>query len=147
MPLMNDTNRTQQLAQTIADRVNQALKAKGLSKLEFADKMNVQPSVVSRILSGEQNCTLETIAKIEEALGIALMETTQFVKLREYLGNSYRLVDDELKRLDVMIIALAHKEAFEAIKDQNKERHRLEGLKNYLQAIFNNFPDLKPDKL
>jgi len=36
--------------------------------------MGVSPQQISKILSGKENITLETICKIEEALGVELIE-------------------------------------------------------------------------
>lgn len=42
----------------------------GLTKKELAEKAGMKPSGLSRIISGEQNMTLSTIAKLERALDI-----------------------------------------------------------------------------
>lgn len=61
----------------IAARIAEALKAKGWSKSEFATRMNQQPSVVTRWLSGTQNFTLDTLSDIEEMLGVQLLMTSE----------------------------------------------------------------------
>ncbi len=57
----------------LAVRIADALTAKGWSKSEFAARMNQQPSVVTRWLSGTQNFTIDTLSDIEEALGVQLL--------------------------------------------------------------------------
>lgn len=57
----------------IAARIADALKDKGWSKGEFATKMNQQPSVITRWLSGTQNFTIDTLSDIEDALGVQLL--------------------------------------------------------------------------
>ena len=42
----------------------------GISKSELAERAGMKPSSLSRIIKGEQNMTLATIAKLEVALDI-----------------------------------------------------------------------------
>lgn len=46
---------------------------KGLSKIQFAKEMNVQPSIVTRWLSGTHNFTINTLIDIEFLLNIKLL--------------------------------------------------------------------------
>lgn len=46
------------------------MKELGLSKNEVAERAGMKPSALSRIISGEQNLTLATIAKLEHALDV-----------------------------------------------------------------------------
>ena len=48
------------------------LRAKNVSQKELAEKIGVSPQQVSKILRGNENLTLETIAKLEAALGVVL---------------------------------------------------------------------------
>ncbi|GAA4407010.1 hypothetical protein GCM10023187_27130 [Nibrella viscosa] len=59
----------------IAARIADALEAKGWSKSEFAARMNQQPSIVTRWLSGTHNFTIDTLSAIEETLGVQLLIT------------------------------------------------------------------------
>ena len=52
----------------LAMRIDKAIKAKGLNKTKFANKMGVQASVITRWLSGAHNFTTDTLFDIEEAL-------------------------------------------------------------------------------
>lgn len=60
----------------------------GLTKKELAEKAGMKPSGLSRIISGEQNMTLSTIAKLERALGI------RFDSGFRYSGNAGTLKGD-----------------------------------------------------
>jgi len=40
--------------------------------------MGVTPQYINKIVKGKENLTLETIAKIEKALGITLIEVPSF---------------------------------------------------------------------
>ena len=46
------------------------MKELNLSKNEVAERAGIKPSALSRIISGEQNLTLSTIAKLEHALDV-----------------------------------------------------------------------------
>lgn len=59
---------------SIAFTVLALLDQKGMSKQELAIKMNVKPQFVSRIVKGKANLTLETLVKLEQALGAAIIE-------------------------------------------------------------------------
>ncbi len=57
----------------IALKINKALKAQGLTQKQLAERLEVSPQQVSKLLKGTENMTLETIAKLELALGVALI--------------------------------------------------------------------------
>ncbi len=57
----------------IAVRINIFLKSSGMQKQELATLLNVSPQQVSKIVKGRENLTLQTISKIEKALGISLL--------------------------------------------------------------------------
>ena len=58
----------------IALKVLDALKAQSLSQKELADRMNISPQQISKIVKGQENLTLETISNLELALGIQIIE-------------------------------------------------------------------------
>lgn len=57
----------------IAFRILSELDNKGMSQKDLALRMDVSPQYVSKIVKGKENLSLETIWKIEEALGITLI--------------------------------------------------------------------------
>jgi|ADGO01.1.fsa_nt_gi antitoxin component HigA of HigAB toxin-antitoxin module len=57
----------------IAVRVLQALDEQQLSQKDLAQRMGVTPQQISKIVKGKENLTLETIAKLEKALGIVII--------------------------------------------------------------------------
>ena len=59
-------------SQGIAIRILRTLREKKVSQKELADKIGVSPQQVNKIVKGRENLTLETIAKLEAALGIVL---------------------------------------------------------------------------
>src|SRR5579863_1144417 len=58
----------------IAIRVLDALKIQNLSQKELAERMNISPQQISKIVKGQENLTLETISNLEIGLGIQIME-------------------------------------------------------------------------
>ena len=61
-------------AVSIALTVLALLDEQGISKQELAARMNVKPQYVSRIVKGKANITLETLVKLEQALGTTIVE-------------------------------------------------------------------------
>lgn len=59
---------------SIALYVLKALDDQKLSQKELAEKMGVSPQYISKIVKGSENLSLETITKLESALGIKLIE-------------------------------------------------------------------------
>jgi plasmid maintenance system antidote protein VapI len=62
----------------IAFEVLEALDEKKLTQKKLAELMKVTPQYVNNIVKGSENLTLETIAKLEKALGIELMTVVRF---------------------------------------------------------------------
>jgi transcriptional regulator with XRE-family HTH domain len=61
----------------IAVRVLDTLQAKGMTQKELADKMGVSPQFVNKVVKGQENLSLETIAKLSRALGVSLIEVPE----------------------------------------------------------------------
>jgi ribosome-binding protein aMBF1 (putative translation factor) len=60
----------------IAVKVLDALKNQGLTQKDLAERLNVSPQQISKIVRGEENLTLETITNLELALGIQILINT-----------------------------------------------------------------------
>lgn len=63
-----------ELSYGIAERISEILKTKGLTQKEFARQLNKRESEISKWLTGRHNFTMQTIAKIETALGCKLID-------------------------------------------------------------------------
>ena len=63
-----------ELSYGIAERISEILKSKGLTQKEFAGQLNKRESEISKWLTGRHNFTMQTIAKIETALGCKLID-------------------------------------------------------------------------
>jgi ribosome-binding protein aMBF1 (putative translation factor) len=62
---------------TIAGRLADALSSKKWTQRELAEKLDVSPQALSRIMKGRQNLTLQTIRKIERVVGVDLISIHQ----------------------------------------------------------------------
>lgn len=60
-------------SQAIALRILRTLRANNVSQKELAEQIGVSPQQINKIVKGRENLTLETIAKLEGALGIVLL--------------------------------------------------------------------------
>lgn len=58
----------------IAVQVLNSLKAQNLSQKDLAERMNISPQQINKIVKGQENLTLETISNLEIALGIQIMD-------------------------------------------------------------------------
>ena len=63
-----------ELSYGIAERISEILKSKGLTQKEFAGQLNKRESEISKWLTGRHNFTMQTITKIETALGCKLID-------------------------------------------------------------------------
>lgn len=70
-------------------RINQLLKEKGISKKELAEKMDKQPSEISKWLSGEHNFTLRSLAKLSAELEEPLLEVPKRKNETEYIEDGF----------------------------------------------------------
>lgn len=61
----------------LAARIDEAMKAKGMRNVDLAKALKVQPSVVTKWLSGTHNFTTETLWEIGNILGV------EFINLEE----------------------------------------------------------------
>lgn len=73
----------------IAMLILKALREKEMSQKDLADKMNVSPQYISKIVKGSENLTLDTICKIERILKINILAGRQVIQQElEVFSNS-----------------------------------------------------------
>lgn len=65
-------------AYTLAVEIDKRLKARGLSRRDFAQQLGKRPTEVSRWLSGKHHFALRTVALISAALGEDLLASGIF---------------------------------------------------------------------
>ena len=58
------------LEMKLKDLVKAALIKKDMNQSDLADRINVTPAQISRIISGERGTTIETLVRIADVLGI-----------------------------------------------------------------------------
>lgn len=63
-----------QYSQGIAAAMSKRMTELGLTQQMLAEKMNCTQQYISKVLKGEKNMSLETICKIENALGIEIIK-------------------------------------------------------------------------
>jgi len=80
-----ETQRTR-TSMLLAAHISKAIKNKGWTKSEFAEKLKKKPSVITRWLSGTHNFTSDTLSDIQAILGIKLLFTEE-----ENSGQRYHL--------------------------------------------------------
>lgn len=61
-------------SQNIAMRMLDKMEEEGITQKQLAERMNCSQQYISKILKGCENLSLETLAKIECALGIGVMQ-------------------------------------------------------------------------
>ncbi|MFM7857586.1 MAG: transcriptional regulator [Flammeovirgaceae bacterium] len=61
----------------IAMRVLDTLRAKSMTQKELAEKLNVSPQFINKVVKGQENLSLDTINKLSRALGIKLIEVVE----------------------------------------------------------------------
>lgn len=62
-------------SQSIAMLAADAMEEEGLTQKALAERMGCTQQYVSRILKGQENLTLETISKLETALGLNIISS------------------------------------------------------------------------
>ena len=60
-------------SQKIAVKVLLEMKEQGLTQKALAERMDCTQQYVSKILKGKENMSLDTLSKLEDALGISLI--------------------------------------------------------------------------
>lgn len=61
-------------SQSIAMRILDEMEKNSMTQKEFAEMVGCSQQYISRILKGRENLSLETISKIESALGTSIIE-------------------------------------------------------------------------
>lgn len=69
--------RSFQIAVRILREIRKQKENNGLTQKKLAQEMGVSPQYINKIVKGQENLTLETISKIEDVLGIRLIEVPE----------------------------------------------------------------------
>lgn len=74
----------------IAARIADLLKESGLSKIEFAKKVNKLPSEITKWLSGTHNFTVETLCEIALALNVDFNQVVERDRKNVKVGEVFK---------------------------------------------------------
>lgn len=96
----------------VAVNVLDALKAKGWSQKDLAQKMKVSAQHVNKILRGQQNLTFETISKLETALEISLMEIIDYKPVAEIKTSATQIKSASNSLKEEFIVVTVTKNIF-----------------------------------
>ena len=93
-------------SQKIAFKILRTLRAKGKTQKDLVESLNVSPQQVSKWVKGKENFTIETIAKIEEALGVKIFEVSK-AKANIYLKTKTKMKNnlEDLSKEQMMSFA------------------------------------------
>lgn len=64
-------------SQAISLKILLRLRKLGLSQKQLSEKMNVSPQQINKWVKGKENFTLETISKLENALGFTIIHISE----------------------------------------------------------------------
>lgn len=88
-------------SQSIAIKTIFRIKELGWSQKHLAEQLKVSPQYVSKLLSGQENMTLETLVKLQTLLDIPVLATYNEEKVNE--------LQAKIKRLEKKVSALKAK--------------------------------------
>lgn len=108
----------------VAVNVLEALKDKGWSQKDLAEKMNVSAQHVNKIVKGQENMTFETVDKLETALGISLMEIIDYKPLTEIKTSATQIKSASTTLIKEIILRTDKKEIPLTIRPQMRVVHK-----------------------
>jgi ribosome-binding protein aMBF1 (putative translation factor) len=82
-----------QHSQKIAVKVLLEMKKQGLTQKALAERMSCTQQYVSKILKGKENMSLDTLTKLEKALGISLILDDHVVPYPAYEEESLSVAE------------------------------------------------------
>ena len=82
----------------LAKAIESKLKERGISRMEFAGLMNVQPSNITKWLSGKHNFTIHTLFEIEKVLQFTIFNLTTKESSEEWSWYIKRNIKNKNKK-------------------------------------------------
>jgi plasmid maintenance system antidote protein VapI len=88
------------MSSEIAMKVMDEMEKQGIKSNELAIRMKVSPQQVSKILKGRENLKLETIAKLNEALGVKLVTILQEdqIVIKNDMSSLMKTIANEIRQ-------------------------------------------------
>ena len=91
------------------------LRAKKISKTKLSESLGVSPQQMSKWLSGNENMTLSTICKIEEALGYELIQVTDPKELENaFIEEKCFSGSEDSSSCEMYTIVVGHNNTFKS---------------------------------
>lgn len=90
------------MSKEVAMCIQYFLRTNNLTQKELAERMNVSAAYIGKVLKGEENLTLETICKIQDAIGSKIVSIQEPYLIRDILTLSPRIQESEdVKKSDI----------------------------------------------
>lgn len=93
----------------IAMQIRRELRKQGITQAEFAKRLGVDPSIVTRYLSGKHNFQLRTLVKVQKILDIEIINNWYYPKRNEANASKSK----------VHVLICNHKSVLEGRYDSN----------------------------
>lgn len=125
----------------ISTAIDDALKAKGMTRKEFAIALGASAADVSHWLSGSHDFKLSTLARISAVLGVPLINITKSKNMRDlsyyamYLKNHLKEVGDPRSADDEFITGRADAAA-EEFERARRAGYSVDGAQELAMAVL-----------
>lgn len=83
------------MSKNVALCIQYYLRTNNLTQKELAERMNVSATYIGKVIKGEENLTLETICKIQDAIGSTVVSIHEPYVSRDILTLSPRIQESE----------------------------------------------------
>jgi transcriptional regulator with XRE-family HTH domain len=107
----------------IAVKILSALRSQSLSQKELANKINVSPQYINKVLRGGENLSLATICKIEKSLSISLIAVPAF-QSSQVIAGSFEWYPQIISRNNSLLIGSEKKDYNPDSNYSNKEEYQ-----------------------
>ncbi len=101
---LNENGDLYKASMRIAMKVKRALRIAGITQAVLAEKMGMDPAVISKSLNGKANLELKTLVKLEKALGITIIDRSISKPLQQPI-YSFKVFT---KRKDMQVVSVAY---------------------------------------
>ena len=107
----------------IAVKILSALRNQSLSQKDFADKINVSPQYINKVLKGGENLSLATICKIEKSLSISLITVPSYQN-SQVIAGSFEWYPQIISRNNSLLLGSEKKDYNPESNYSNKEEYQ-----------------------
>jgi len=107
----------------IAVKILSALRNQSLSQKDLAEKINVSPQYINKVLKGGENLSLATICKIEKSLSITLIAVPSF-QSSQVIEGSFEYYPQIISRNNSVLLGSEKKDYNPESNYSNKEEYQ-----------------------